>query len=179
MSVPAPRLERDLDDVRRRWVPDRRLGVFDVEIAGARLAGCVSSRDALQALRRLAADAGLGEDVRLLPDASVGGDTAAVVTAALAPLLGQPTLRSPCWSGAATGCAFAPATATTAGCTPGTWRWARPTGPRTGRSGPALARSARRSRFPKAGCACRWARAWRLAPAAAWKRRTAGTARWS
>ncbi len=95
MSVPAPRLERDLDDVRRRWVPDRRLGVFDVEIAGARLAGCVSSRDALQALRRLAADAGLGEDVRLLPDASVGGDTAAVVTAALAPLLGQPTLRSP------------------------------------------------------------------------------------
>ena len=95
MSVPAPRLERDLDDVRRRWVPDRRLGVFDVEIAGARLAGCVSSRDALQALRRLAADAGLGEDVRLLPDTSVGGDTAAVVTAALAPLLGQPTLRSP------------------------------------------------------------------------------------
>src|SRR5207247_5977571 len=95
MSVPAPRLERDLDDVRRRWVPDRRLGVFDVEIAGAGLAGCVPSRDALQALRRLAADAGLGEDVRLLPDASVGGDTAAVVTAALAPLLGQPTLRSP------------------------------------------------------------------------------------
>src|SRR6266566_2327440 len=95
MNAPAPRLERDLDDVRRRWVPDRRLGVFDVEIAGARLAGCVSSREALQALRRLAADAGLGEDVRLLPATSVGGDTAAVVTAALAPLLGQPTLRTP------------------------------------------------------------------------------------
>ncbi|PYO84735.1 MAG: hypothetical protein DMD68_05795 [Gemmatimonadetes bacterium] len=95
MSGSPRRLERDLDDLRRRWVPDHRLGVFDVEIAGERLAGCVSSRDALQALRRLAADSGLGEQVRLLPDESVGGDTAAVVTAALAPLLGQPTLRAP------------------------------------------------------------------------------------
>src|SRR5256714_2000169 len=91
----APRLERALDDLRRRWVPDRRLGVFDVEVAGERLAGCVSSRDALEALRRFAADSGLGDEVRLLPDASVGHDDAAVVTAAIAPLLGQPTLRAP------------------------------------------------------------------------------------
>jgi len=91
----APQLERALDDLRRRWVPDRRLGVFDVEIAGERLAGCVSSRDALEALRRLAAESGLGEAVRLLPDDSVGHDGAAVVTAAIAPLLGQPTLRAP------------------------------------------------------------------------------------
>src|SRR5437773_7267305 len=95
MSVPAPRLERDLDDVRRRWVPDRRLGVFDVEIAGARLAGCVSSRDALQALRRLAADAGPGEDVRLLPATSARRGTAAAAAAALAPLLAPPPLRPP------------------------------------------------------------------------------------
>src|SRR3989442_11909314 len=95
MSVPAPRLERDLDDLRRRWVPDHRLGVFDVEIAGERLAGCVSSRDALQALRRLAADSGLGEQVRLLPDESVGGGTAAVGTAAVPPPLGPPTPRAP------------------------------------------------------------------------------------
>src|SRR5256714_1147187 len=81
----APRLERALDDLRRRWVPDRRLGVFDVEVAGERLAGCVSSRDALEALRRFAADSGLGDEVRLLPDASVGHDRAAVVDHAIAP----------------------------------------------------------------------------------------------
>ena len=91
----APRLERALDDLRRRWVPDLRLGVFDVEIADKRLSGCVSSRGALEELRRLAADSGLGDELRLLPDDSVGNDGAAVVTAAIAPLLGQPTLRAP------------------------------------------------------------------------------------
>jgi gamma-D-glutamyl-L-lysine dipeptidyl-peptidase len=90
----GPRLERAVDDVRRRWVPDRRLGVFDVEIADARLSGGVSSRDALQALRRVAAEAGLGDELRLLPDESVGADAAAVVTAAIAPLQDQPTPRA-------------------------------------------------------------------------------------
>src|SRR6266704_2460915 len=57
---------------------------------GGALDGCTTSRDALAALRRIAADAGLAADVRLLPDASVSDEPAAVVTAAAAPLLREP-----------------------------------------------------------------------------------------
>jgi len=81
------RLARDISDVARKWVPDTRLGVFEVAVQGDALAGCTTSRDALAALRRIAADARLAADVRLLPDSSVGDDEAAVVTAAVAPLV--------------------------------------------------------------------------------------------
>jgi len=100
------RLTRDVSDVARKWVPDPRLGVFEIAVraasgggaggaggAGA-LAGCTTSRDALAALRRIAADAGLASDVRLLPDASVSDDPAAVVTAAVAPLLREPRVSA-------------------------------------------------------------------------------------
>lgn len=94
------RIERAIDDIRRRWVPDGRLGVFQISLAGeggARhsvplLTGATSSREAHESLRRLATDAGLAEAVRLLPDRAVGQDAAAVVTAALAPLVGDPRL---------------------------------------------------------------------------------------
>ena len=90
-------LDRALDDVRRRWVPDKRLGVFDValEREGGRLSGATTSRDALAALRRLAADAGLGAEIEVLPNASVGADTAAIVTAATAPLAAEPRTAAP------------------------------------------------------------------------------------
>jgi hypothetical protein len=92
------KLERAIDDIRRKWVPDPRLGVFQVTVdgdVGARhavplLTGVTSSRDARESLRRLATDAGLADEVRLLPDRAV--DAAAVVTAALAPLLGDTRL---------------------------------------------------------------------------------------
>jgi cell wall-associated NlpC family hydrolase len=94
------KLERAIDDIRRKWVPDGRLGVFQVAVAGevgARhavplLTGVTSSRQAHESLRRLATDAGLVEEVRLLPDRAVGQDAAAVVTAALAPLYGDTRL---------------------------------------------------------------------------------------
>lgn len=86
------KLERAIDDIRRKWVPDARLGVFQVAVEAARLSGVTSSRSAQESLRSLATDAGLGEDVRLLPDKTVGQDQAAVVTAALAPLLGDTRL---------------------------------------------------------------------------------------
>ena len=97
------KLERAIDDIRRKWVPDDRLGVFQVSVGGdvgARhavplLTGVTSSRAAQEALRRCATDAGLAEDIRLLPDATVGQDAAAVVTAALAPLLGDTKLTAP------------------------------------------------------------------------------------
>jgi gamma-D-glutamyl-L-lysine dipeptidyl-peptidase len=95
------KLTRDIDDLRRRWVPDRRLGIFDVEIAEAggdgprRLSGRTTSRDALAALRHLASDAGLVAEVTVLPDASVDGAAVAVCTAAIAPLLEQPQLSAP------------------------------------------------------------------------------------
>ncbi len=87
-------LERDLADIRRKWVPDARLGVWEVTMESGRLVGCTTSRQALQALRRFAADAGLAAEVVLLPDASVGEDRAVVVTAAIAPLLEAPDVRA-------------------------------------------------------------------------------------
>jgi cell wall-associated NlpC family hydrolase len=86
------KLERAIDDIRRKWVPDGRLGVFQVAVEPARLSGVTSSRAAQESLRRLATDAGLTEEVRLLPDPALDQDTAAVVTAALAPLLGDTRL---------------------------------------------------------------------------------------
>jgi hypothetical protein len=91
------RLARALDDVRRRWVPDQRLGVFDVATAkeGTALAGSTTSREALADLRRIGGEAGLAVEVGLLPDASVDDSGLAVVTAAVAPLLGQPAIIAP------------------------------------------------------------------------------------
>src|SRR5437016_13292817 len=88
------RLERDVADVARKWVPDPRLGVLEVSVEPRRLAGCTTSRDALAALRRIAADAGRAADVRLLPDGSVRDEPAAVVTAAVAPLLREPRIAA-------------------------------------------------------------------------------------
>src|SRR2546427_2809861 len=88
------RLERDVADVARKWVPDPRLGVLEVTVEPERLAGCTTSRDALAALRRIAADAGRAADIRLLPDTSVRDAPAAVVTAAVAPLLREPRITA-------------------------------------------------------------------------------------
>jgi gamma-D-glutamyl-L-lysine dipeptidyl-peptidase len=85
------KLDRDIDDIRRKWVPDGRLGVFQVAVAGG-LTGVTTSREAQESLRRLAKQTGLTEDVRLLPDQVVGQDHVAIVTAALAPLLGDTRL---------------------------------------------------------------------------------------
>jgi hypothetical protein len=90
----SDRLARDVSDVARKLVPDARLGVFDVAVEPQRLAGCTTSRDALAALRQLAAAAGRAADVRLLPDASVRDEPRAVVTAAIAPLLREPRIAA-------------------------------------------------------------------------------------
>ncbi len=89
------RLARAIDDLRRKWVPDLRQGIFDVTIGNDRLSGATTSREALAELRRLAEDASLAIDVQLLPDASVDDGGAAVVTAAVAPLLQQPAVNAP------------------------------------------------------------------------------------
>src|SRR5947207_15252031 len=88
------RLERDVADVASKWVPDTRLGVFEVTVQPGALAGCTTSRDALAALRRIAAAAGLAADVRLLPDSSVGDEHSAAVTAAVAPLVREPRVSA-------------------------------------------------------------------------------------
>ena len=88
------RLERDVADVARKWVPDPRLGVLELSVEPQRLTGCTTSREALAALRRIAADAGRAPDIRLLPDASVRDEPAAVVTAAVAPLLREPRIAA-------------------------------------------------------------------------------------
>jgi len=88
------RLERDVADVAHKWVPDRRLGVLEVAVEPNRLIGCTTSRDALTALRHLAASTARAADIRLLPDASVHEEPAAVVTAAVAPLLREPRITA-------------------------------------------------------------------------------------
>lgn len=87
------KVERAVDDIRRKWVPDGRLGVFEVSLLPKGVAGITSSRDARDALRRLAGTEGLVDKVTLLPDDSVV-DAAAVVTAAIAPLLGEPHIAA-------------------------------------------------------------------------------------
>jgi gamma-D-glutamyl-L-lysine dipeptidyl-peptidase len=96
------KVERAVDDIRRKWVPDGRLGVFDVSIdakAGAQqaapllLTGSTTSRDARDALRRLAGESGLLEKVVLLPNEVPA--PAAIVTAAVAPLQGEPRVSVP------------------------------------------------------------------------------------
>jgi hypothetical protein len=88
--VTTERLDATLDDLRRRWVPDSRLGVFEVRLEGKQLTGVTTHRSALEAVRRVAGEAGLGTAVTLLPDGSIGDGTAAVTTAAAAPLLRDP-----------------------------------------------------------------------------------------
>lgn len=87
------KVERALDDIRRKWVPDSRLGVFEVSLLPKGVAGLTSSQDARDALRRLAGDEGLVDQVMLLPNESVV-DAAAVVTAAIAPLQREPQITA-------------------------------------------------------------------------------------
>src|SRR5439155_137463 len=64
-GVMNDRLERDIGDVARKWVPDTRLGVFEVAVQRGALAGCTTSRDALAALPPIAAGVrSLGADLR-------------------------------------------------------------------------------------------------------------------
>jgi hypothetical protein len=94
------RLERTLSDIQRRWVPDLRLGVFDVALGpgngggSAVLQGVTTSRDAAVAVQQLGAAAGLGFELRLLPDSALRAAPAAVVTAALAPLVESPAFTA-------------------------------------------------------------------------------------
>jgi len=87
------KIERAVDDIRRKWVPDGRLGVFEISLLPKGVAGVTSSRDARDALRRLAGEAGLVEQIELIPNGVVA--PAAIVTAALAPLLAEPRVAAP------------------------------------------------------------------------------------
>ena len=86
-------LERAVDDIRRKWVPDGRLGVFDVMLLPKMIDVTTTSPDARDALRRLAGESGVLEKVVLLPHDVPA--PAAIVTAALAPLLGEPGVSAP------------------------------------------------------------------------------------
>src|SRR3989442_6520924 len=81
------KIERAVDDIRRKWTPDGRLAVFEISLLPKGVGGVTSSRDARDALRRLAADAGLVEKVELIPPPNGVVAPAAVVTAALPPPL--------------------------------------------------------------------------------------------
>jgi len=86
------KIERAVDDIRRKWAPDHRLAVFEVSLLPKGIAGITSSRDARDALRRLANEAELVDKVELIPDQR--GDPAAIVTVALAPLLAEPRIQA-------------------------------------------------------------------------------------
>jgi len=84
-------LDKAIEHAHRRAVPDQRLAVLEIE-RGATVGGVTTSRDVRDALRRAAADAGLPATIRLLPDddPAARAAPAAVITAALAPLLSAP-----------------------------------------------------------------------------------------
>jgi gamma-D-glutamyl-L-lysine dipeptidyl-peptidase len=86
---------RALGELQRKWVPDRRIGVFDVAVQEGRIEGSTTSREAQAEVRRIASAAGMEVAVTLLPDATVDSGDVAVVTAALAPLLERPAVRAP------------------------------------------------------------------------------------
>lgn len=87
-------LVRALGELQRKWVPDRRIGVFDVAVADGRIEGSTTSREAQAEVRRIGGAAGMVVAVNLLPNATVDNGDVAVVTAALAPLLERPTVRA-------------------------------------------------------------------------------------
>jgi gamma-D-glutamyl-L-lysine dipeptidyl-peptidase len=88
-------LIRALGELQRKWVPDRRIAVFDVALQEGRIEGSTTSREAQAEVRRIGGAAGMEVAVTLLPDASVDSGDVAVVTAALAPLLERPAVRAP------------------------------------------------------------------------------------
>lgn len=90
----SPPLERDVADIARKWVPDPRLGVYEVTLEPDRLLGRTTSGDALDALRRLAAQTHRAAEILFLPDASVRDEPRAVTTAAVAPLLAEPRITA-------------------------------------------------------------------------------------
>jgi len=87
------KIERAVDDIRRKWVPDGRVAVFEISLLPKGIAGITSSRDARDALRRLANDVELVDQVELIPQQDA--EPAAIVTAALAPLLSEPRIVAP------------------------------------------------------------------------------------
>jgi hypothetical protein len=91
----ADPLAQLLADLRRKWVPDDRLGVFEATLApvapgagAGRLIGATTSREALAALQRGAPEFGLVVAIDLLP--RPGLEASAIVTAAVAPLHAAP-----------------------------------------------------------------------------------------
>jgi hypothetical protein len=88
-------LLRALGELQRKWVPDRRIGVFDVALQDGRIEGATTSREAEAELRRIGGAAGIAVSVALLPDATIDNGDVAVVTASLAPLLERATVRAP------------------------------------------------------------------------------------
>lgn len=88
-------LVRALGELQRKWVPDRRIGVFDIAVQEGRIEGSTTSREAEAEVRRIGGAAGMEVAVTLLPNATVDSGDAAVVTAALAPLLERPAIRAP------------------------------------------------------------------------------------
>src|SRR6266704_7169751 len=89
------KIERAVDDIRRKWAPDSRLAVFEISLLPKGVAGVTSSRDARDALRRLAGEAELVEKVELIPPPDGVVAPAAIATAAVAPLLGEPRVSAP------------------------------------------------------------------------------------
>ncbi|MGH7481426.1 MAG: hypothetical protein ACRELV_04675, partial [Longimicrobiales bacterium] len=96
------RLERIIEDVRRRYAGDARVAIFEVAAtesdAGLRLDGVTTEAAALEELLELARAGGpepVIDRVRRLPDAGAGTPTHALVRAAVAPLYAEPRLSAP------------------------------------------------------------------------------------
>jgi hypothetical protein len=92
-----------LEDLRQRYVPDGRAGVFDIEIARAgdaiRIVGQTTHpeaiADVIEAVHAAEPRARIADEVRRLPDPQLPEGTAGVVRAAVAPVYAEPRLPAP------------------------------------------------------------------------------------
>jgi hypothetical protein len=97
------RLRMVIAEVRREFVPDPRLGVYDVGVLEdgptVRVVGETSEPDALEALRRRLAlweeGVEMRDEVQRLPDPYTANEAHAIVASAVAPLLAGPFVSEP------------------------------------------------------------------------------------
>ena len=87
-------IDSALDALRRRHVPDPRLGVWDVSVdedeRAPRLSGAVSEAEALSEIEALARDLGARAEIALLPDSEPGAGIRGIARRSLAHLRLEP-----------------------------------------------------------------------------------------
>ena len=95
----AARFQRELEKLKEKYRLDPRIAVLDVQLEqddrGRRVTGITTHPDVVgRAIARMRLDPSPANQVRALPDETVGAESCGLVKAALAPVLREPGLHS-------------------------------------------------------------------------------------